>query len=53
MILNVDGSALPNIGRADYGGLICNHDDSFQLGFFKNMGISYILHAEIQALLIG
>jgi len=53
MILNVDGSALTNPGKAGYGGLIRKHDGSFQLGFFGNVGISNILHAEIQALLTG
>ncbi|XP_024626898.1 uncharacterized protein [Medicago truncatula] len=51
MILNVDGSALTNPGKACYGGLIRKHDESFQLGFFGSVGISNILHAEIQALL--
>jgi hypothetical protein len=53
MILNVDGSALTNPGKAGYGGLIRKHDGSFQLGFFDSVGISNILHAEIQALLTG
>jgi hypothetical protein len=34
MILNVDGSALKNPGKAGYGGPIRKHDGSFQLGFF-------------------
>ena len=50
MILNVDGSALTNPGKAGFGGLIRKHDGSFQLGFFGSVGISNILHAEIQAL---
>ncbi|XP_024630775.1 uncharacterized protein [Medicago truncatula] len=53
MILNVDGSALANLGKVGYGGLISKHDGNFQLGFFESVGIFNILHAEIQALWIG
>jgi len=52
MILNVDGSALTNPGKVGHGGLIRKHDDSFQLGFFESVGISNILHVEIQPLWI-
>jgi len=51
MILNVDGNALTNPEKESYGGLIRKHDRSFQLGFSGSVGISNILHAEIQALL--
>jgi ribonuclease HI len=51
MILNVDENALTNPGKAGYGGLIRKHDGSFELGFSDSIGISNILHAEIQALL--
>lgn len=53
IILNVDGSALNNSGKANYGGLIRKHDGSFLRGLFGSVGISNILHAEIQTLLIG
>jgi ribonuclease HI len=53
MILNVDGSALINPSKVNNGGLIWKHDGSFQLGLFRSVGISNILHAEIQTLLIG
>ncbi|AES96565.1 hypothetical protein MTR_5g038610 [Medicago truncatula] len=51
MVLNVDRSALTNSRKVGYGGLIFKHDENFQLGFFGSVGISNILHAEIQALL--
>ena len=53
IILNVDGSALNNPGKAGYGGLIRKHDGSFFRGFFGSVGISNILHAEIQVLFTG
>jgi hypothetical protein len=53
MILNVDGSPLTNLSTASCGGLIEKHEGSFQFGFFKSVGISNILHAEIHILLIG
>jgi len=34
MILNVDGSALTNPGKAGFGGLVRNHDGTFQFGFY-------------------
>jgi ribonuclease HI len=42
---------LTNPRKAGYGGLIRKYDENFQLGFFGCVGISNILHAEIQALL--
>jgi len=53
MILNVDGSALTNLGKVGFGGLVHNHDGTFQFGFYGSVGLSNILHAEIQALLVG
>jgi len=53
IILNVDGSALNNPGKAGYGGLMRKHGGSFLRGFFGSVGIPNILHAEIQALLTG
>ena len=53
MILNVDGSALTNPGKAGFGGLVRNHDGTFQFGFYGSVGLSNIFHAEIQALLVG
>jgi len=50
IIFNIDGSVLTNLKKMGYGGLICKHDGSFQLGFFGNVRISNILHAEIQAI---
>jgi len=34
IILNVDGSALTNPGKAGFGGLVCNHDERFQFSFY-------------------
>jgi len=44
-------SVLTNPGKTGYGRLIRKHDVSFLLGFIGSVGISNILHAEIQALL--
>ena len=51
MVLIVDRRTLTNPRKVGYGGLICKHDESFQLGFFGSVGISNIIHAEIQTLL--
>jgi hypothetical protein len=40
---------LTNPGFAGYGGLIHKYDDNFQIDFFGTVGISNILHVEIQA----
>jgi len=49
-ILNVDGSALTN---PEFGGLVRNHDGAFQFGFYGIIGLSNILHVEIQVFLAG
>jgi len=48
IIFNVDESALNNVGKAGYGGLIRKHDGSFLCGFFVAWGsrIFYILRLE-------
>ena len=53
MVLNVDGSALTNPGKAGYGGLVRNFEGKFQFAFYGSVGLSNILHAEIHALMIG
>jgi len=53
MILNIDESMLTNPWKAGYGGLILKHNGSFQLGLYGSVGISNILHVEIQVLLSG
>jgi len=35
MLFNVDGSALTNPRKAGFGGLVRNHDGTFQFGFFS------------------
>jgi len=34
MILNVDGSALTDPRKTEFGGLMRNHDETFQFGFY-------------------
>lgn len=51
--LNVDGSALTNLGRMGFGGLVRNADGEFLAGFYGNAGISHIGHAEMLVLLPG
>jgi len=53
LVLNVDGSALTNPGQAGYGGIVHNSGGKFLFGFYGSVGLSNILHAEIQALLTG
>jgi len=51
LVRNVEGSALTNPGQAGYGGIVRNFDEKFMFGFYGSVGLSNILHAEIQALL--
>ncbi|GAU12283.1 hypothetical protein TSUD_141910 [Trifolium subterraneum] len=53
MILNVDGSSLGNPGISGFGGLIHNADGAWVLGFFGNLGVNNILHAELRAIYKG
>jgi len=53
MVLNVDGDALTNPGKAGYGGLVKNFEGKFQFAFYGSVGLSNNLHAEIHALMIG
>jgi len=39
--------------QAGFGGLVHNHDGTFQFGFVGSVGLSNIIHAKIQALLAG
>jgi hypothetical protein len=41
MILNVDGSALTNLGKVGFGGLVCNHDGTFQFGLYECRFVQY------------
>jgi len=52
MILNVEGSPLTNPRKAEFGGLVKNHEGSFQLSFYRIVGISNVVHDDIKALLI-
>ncbi|KAK2412910.1 putative MO25 protein [Trifolium repens] len=53
MILNVDGSSIGNPGISGFGGLIRNADGAWVHGFFGNLGITNILHAELMAIYRG
>jgi ribonuclease HI len=53
MILNVDGSSIGNPGISGYGGTIRNADGAWIHGFFGNLGVSNILHAELMAIFKG
>ncbi|GAU21723.1 hypothetical protein TSUD_328480 [Trifolium subterraneum] len=53
MILNVDGSSIGNPGISGYGGLIRNADGAWIHGFFGNLGVTNILHAELMAIYKG
>jgi hypothetical protein len=46
-VLNVDGSALTNPKKADFGGLVRNFQGTFRFGFYGSIGLSNTLHAEI------
>ncbi|MCH79684.1 RNA-directed DNA polymerase (Reverse transcriptase) [Trifolium medium] len=52
MILNVDGSS-SNPGISGFGGLIHNADGAWVHGFFGNLGVTNILHAELMAIYKG
>jgi hypothetical protein len=52
MILNVEGSALTNPRKAEFGGLVRNHEGSFQLSFYSSVRISNVLHGEKKSLLL-
>jgi ribonuclease HI len=53
MILNVDDSSLGNPGVSGFGGLIRNSDGAWVHGFYGNLGVSNILHAELMAIYKG
>jgi hypothetical protein len=53
MVLNVNGSALTNPGKAGYGRLVRNFEGKFQFAFYGSVGLSNILHVEIHAIMIG
>ncbi|KAK2405415.1 hypothetical protein QL285_054655 [Trifolium repens] len=53
MILNVDGSSIGNPGVSGFGGLIRNSDGAWVHGFYGNLGVSNILHAELMAIYKG
>jgi ribonuclease HI len=53
MILNVDGSSKGNPGVSGYGGLIRNAGGAWVHGFFGNLGVTTILHAELMAIYKG
>ncbi|PNX93847.1 ribonuclease H [Trifolium pratense] len=50
MILNVDGSSIGNPDISGYGGIIRNADGAWIHGFFGNLGVTNILHAELMAI---
>lgn len=39
VVLNVDGSALTNPGKAGFGGLVRNSDGEFVFGFYGSAGL--------------
>lgn len=49
-ILNVDIDALINPKQACYGGLGHNLNGQFQIDYYDSVGLSNILHVEIQIL---
>ncbi|PNX72646.1 ribonuclease H, partial [Trifolium pratense] len=53
MILNVDGNNIGNHGISGYGGLIRNADGAWIHGFFGNLEVTNILHAELMAIYKG
>jgi ribonuclease HI len=53
MILNVDGSSIGNPGVSGFGGLIRHADGTWIRGFYGNIGVSNIMHAELLALYHG
>ncbi|MCH81431.1 RNA-directed DNA polymerase (Reverse transcriptase), partial [Trifolium medium] len=50
MILNVDGSSIGNPSIFGFGGLIRNADGAWVHGFYGNLGVTNILHAELMAI---
>jgi ribonuclease HI len=53
MILNVDGSSISNLGISGFRGLIRNANGVWVHGFFGNLGVTNILHAELMAIYKG
>ncbi|XP_045831415.1 uncharacterized protein LOC123922770 [Trifolium pratense] len=53
MCLNVDGSLLGTTNTAGYGGLLCNNNGDFILGFYGVATVQSILFAELMAVLHG
>ncbi|GAU12548.1 hypothetical protein TSUD_182620 [Trifolium subterraneum] len=53
MILNVDGSSIGNPSISSFRGLIRNADGAWVRGFFGNLGVTNILHAELMPIYKG
>jgi hypothetical protein len=53
MILNVDGSSIGNHGISGYGGLLRTADGAWVHGFFGNLGVTHVLHAELMTIYKG
>ncbi|KAL3537944.1 hypothetical protein ACH5RR_001310 [Cinchona calisaya] len=51
--LNVDGSSLGNLGKADCGGLVRDHSGLVLVAFAKSIGYSASLQSESAAVLMG
>lgn len=50
MVLNVDVSALTNLDKTGYDGLVKNFEENFQFSFYDGVGLSNILHVKIHVL---
>ena len=48
--LNTDGSAMGNLGKAGYGGLLCNYDEEWLEGFARGVGFTTSYVAKLWAL---
>jgi ribonuclease HI len=53
MILNVDGSSIGNHGISGYGGLLRTANGAWVHGFFGNLRVTHILHAELMTIYKG
>ncbi|GAU45861.1 hypothetical protein TSUD_371570 [Trifolium subterraneum] len=51
--MHVDGSSIGNPGISGFGGLICNADGTWVHGFFGNLIVINILHAELMTIYKG
>ncbi|KEH38977.1 hypothetical protein MTR_2g086273 [Medicago truncatula] len=47
MVLNMDVSALTNLDKTGYDGLVKNFEENFQFAFYDGVGLSNILHFTI------